>query len=59
MNYYNRCHGDAVKEFWAIQDDIYDCVYYFRFSRHFYKQFTSFNHNTDNSCPEKRRRKIM
>jgi hypothetical protein len=23
---YNRCHGNAINEFWALRDDIYECV---------------------------------
>jgi hypothetical protein len=30
---YNRYHGNAVKGFWALWDNTYDCVYCFRFSR--------------------------
>jgi hypothetical protein len=25
---YNHCHGNAVKRFWALWDNIYECVCY-------------------------------
>jgi hypothetical protein len=27
MRCYNCCHGNAAKEFWALWDNIYDCVF--------------------------------
>jgi hypothetical protein len=31
---YNRCHGNAIKGFWALWHNIYDHVYYFRLSHY-------------------------
>jgi hypothetical protein len=31
---HNRYQCNAVKLFWALWDNIYDCLYYFNFSHH-------------------------